>query len=123
MQEDLQMLARYPVYGIILNVIPYIYPVIAGFLVVAALPERIFTRGRTSSLPDEPAKIESERDLVALQDIIEDMSKDFAVKMESNERELITMQDYIQDVHPQMSKLTKDVNMLKETRNKASIIR
>jgi hypothetical protein len=36
---DLQILATYP-----------------GFLVVAALPERIFTRGRTSALPDEPAK-------------------------------------------------------------------
>jgi hypothetical protein len=53
---DLQMLARYPVYGIILNVIPYTYPAIVGFLVVAALPKRIFTRGRTSALPDEPAK-------------------------------------------------------------------
>jgi hypothetical protein len=51
----LQILARYPVYGIILNVIPYIYPAIVAFLVVAALPERIFTRGRTSALPDEPA--------------------------------------------------------------------
>jgi hypothetical protein len=53
---DLQMLATYPVYGIIFNVIPYTYPTIAGFLVVAVLPERIFTRGRTSALPDEPAK-------------------------------------------------------------------
>ena len=52
---DLQMLATYPVYGIILNVIPYTYPAIVAFLVVAALPERIFTRGRTSALPDEPA--------------------------------------------------------------------
>lgn len=50
-----QMLAKYPVYGIILNMIPYTYPVIVGFLVVAALPERIFTR-RTSAVPDEPAK-------------------------------------------------------------------
>jgi hypothetical protein len=50
------MLATYPVYGIIFNVIPYTYPTIAGFLVVAVLPERIFTRGRTSALPDEPAK-------------------------------------------------------------------
>lgn len=53
---DLQILARYPVYGIILNVIPYTYPAILGLLVVAALPERIFTRGRTSALLDEPAK-------------------------------------------------------------------
>ena len=53
---DLQMLAKYPVYGIILNVIPYTYPAIVAFLVVAALPERIFTRRRTSALPDEPAK-------------------------------------------------------------------
>ena|SRR5215472_486591 len=51
---DLQMLATYPVYGIILNVIPYAYPAIVGFLVVAALPEHIFIR--TSALPDEPAK-------------------------------------------------------------------
>jgi hypothetical protein len=54
---DLQMLATYPVYEIILNVIPYTYPAIVGLLVVAALPERIFTRGRTSgALPDENAK-------------------------------------------------------------------
>jgi hypothetical protein len=53
---DLQIIARCPVYGIILNVIPYTYPAIVGYLVVAALPERIFTRGRTSVLPDEPAK-------------------------------------------------------------------
>ena len=53
---DLQMLATYPVYGIILTVIPYTYPAIVGLLVVAALPERIFTRGRSSVLPDEPAK-------------------------------------------------------------------
>jgi hypothetical protein len=53
---DLQMLATYPVYGIILNVIPYTYPAIVAFLVVVALPERFFTRGRTSALPDEPAK-------------------------------------------------------------------
>jgi hypothetical protein len=52
---DLQMLATYPVYGIILNVIPYTYLAIVAFLVVAALPESIFTRGRTSALPDEPA--------------------------------------------------------------------
>lgn len=32
MQEDLQMLAKYPIYGMILNWIPYAYPVIAGFL-------------------------------------------------------------------------------------------
>jgi hypothetical protein len=37
-----QMLARYPVYGIILNVIPYSYPAAAGFLVVAAIPERLW---------------------------------------------------------------------------------
>jgi hypothetical protein len=54
---DLQILATYPVYGIILNVIPYTYPAIVGFLVVAALPERIFTRGRTSALPDDMAWI------------------------------------------------------------------
>jgi hypothetical protein len=53
---DLQMLATYPIYGIILNIIPYAYPAIVGFLVVAALPQRIFTRGRTSAFPDEPAK-------------------------------------------------------------------
>jgi hypothetical protein len=53
---DLQMLAKYPVYVIILNVIPYTYPVIVGLLVVVALPESIFTRGRTLALPDEPAK-------------------------------------------------------------------
>jgi hypothetical protein len=53
---DLQILATYPVYGIILNVIPYTYPAFVGFLVVAALPERIFTRGRRSALPDEAAK-------------------------------------------------------------------
>jgi hypothetical protein len=54
---DLQILARYPVYGIILNVIPYTYPAIVGLLVVADLPERIFTRVRTSgALHDEPAK-------------------------------------------------------------------
>ena len=53
---DLQMLATYPVYGIILNVILYTYPAIVGFLVVAALPEHIFIRRRTSALPDEPAK-------------------------------------------------------------------
>jgi hypothetical protein len=47
---DLQILATYPIYGIILNAIPYTYPAIA------ALPARIFTRGRTSALPDEPAK-------------------------------------------------------------------
>jgi branched-subunit amino acid transport protein AzlD len=34
---DLQMLAKYPVYGIIINVIPYTYPAIVAFLVVAAL--------------------------------------------------------------------------------------
>jgi len=39
---DLQMLAT--------------YPAIVGLLVIAALHERIFTRGRTSALPDEPAK-------------------------------------------------------------------
>ena len=32
MQEDLQMLAKYPIYGMVLNWIPYTYPVIAGFL-------------------------------------------------------------------------------------------
>jgi len=53
---DLQILAIYPVYGIILNIIPYTYPAIVGFLVVEALPERIFTRGRTSAVSDEPAK-------------------------------------------------------------------
>ena len=47
---------QYPVYGIILNIIPYTYPAIVGFLVVAALHERIFTRGRTSAFPDEPTK-------------------------------------------------------------------
>jgi hypothetical protein len=41
---DLQMLAKYPIYGIILNVIPYTYPAIAGFLVVAAIPERLWHR-------------------------------------------------------------------------------
>jgi len=50
--SDLQILAIYPVYGIILNTIP----AIVGFLVVEALPERIFTRGRTSAVSDEPAK-------------------------------------------------------------------
>src|SRR5215469_471322 len=54
--SDLQMLATYPVYGIILHVIPYTYSAIVAFLVVAALPECIFTRGRTSALPDETAK-------------------------------------------------------------------
>jgi hypothetical protein len=39
-----QMLTRYPVYGIILNVIPYSYPAVAGFLVVAAIPERLWRR-------------------------------------------------------------------------------
>jgi hypothetical protein len=53
---DLQMLATYPVYGIILNVIPFTYPAIVGFLIVAALPNHIFTRGRTSMLPNEPPK-------------------------------------------------------------------
>jgi len=52
---DLQMLATYPVYGIILNVIPYTYPAIVALL-VAALPEHVFNRGRTSALPDEPSK-------------------------------------------------------------------
>jgi hypothetical protein len=41
---DLQMLATYPIYGIILNVIPYTYPAIAGFLVVAAIPEQLWQR-------------------------------------------------------------------------------
>jgi hypothetical protein len=53
---DLQILATYAIYGIILNVIPYTYPAIVAFLVVAAVPERIFLRRRTSALPDEPAK-------------------------------------------------------------------
>jgi len=34
---DLQILATYPVYGIILNIFPYTYPAIVAFLVVAAL--------------------------------------------------------------------------------------
>jgi hypothetical protein len=59
---DLQMLATYPVYGIIINVIPYTYRAIVAFLVVAALPEHIFTRGRTSALPDEPILLTSPDD-------------------------------------------------------------
>ena len=47
------MLATYPVYGITLNAIPYIYTAIVGFLVVAALPEHILTRGRTSDLVEQ----------------------------------------------------------------------
>ena len=39
---DLQMLATYPVYGIILNVILYTYPAIVGFLVVLILPRHFF---------------------------------------------------------------------------------
>ena len=39
---DLQMLATYPIYGIILNAIPYTYPAIVGFLVVLILPRHFF---------------------------------------------------------------------------------
>jgi hypothetical protein len=59
---------------------------------------------------------------VALRDIMQDMSKEFAAKMDSKARDLIAMQDYVQDMNSEMCKLTKDVNMLKDTRDKASII-
>jgi hypothetical protein len=32
--------ARYPLYWIILNIVPYTFPAIMGFLIIAALPER-----------------------------------------------------------------------------------
>jgi hypothetical protein len=50
---DLQLLATYPVYWIILNVIPYTYPAIVGFLVAAAMPERLWQQKERTTNKDK----------------------------------------------------------------------
>jgi hypothetical protein len=39
---DLQKLVKFPVYGIILNLIPWTYPVIVGFLVFLVLAKNFY---------------------------------------------------------------------------------
>jgi integrase len=61
------------------------------------------------------------QEILALRDTMDAMdmrlSQEFDAKLDSETR-IIAMEDYIEDMHSQMRKLTKDINMLKETRGR-----